>query len=146
MEHQVIGWSAQPLQFATRRVVTQGLLSHARAQVVNLLLTVAQGGRTDCSAIKQIGEALELTPALAATLRTCLVVGVDLIRDVEEVLSELLSQSGKLPVSLVAHHVDGLPVDGVISKEEDLVPRGIEGAETTVCIARDGANDDAGRV
>jgi hypothetical protein len=110
--------------------------------VIDLLLAIAEGWGADGSTIEQVWEPLKLAPSLTTTLGTCLVVGVNLVRDVEKVLGKLFTKRSKLLVSLVTHHVNGLPVDGVVCEEEDIGPCVVEAAKATISVPSDCTNNN----
>lgn len=108
-------------QLAGGRVVIEGLLDDVGGQVVDLLLSKAEGGSTDDDTVVVGTETLGLGPTLTATLGAGLVVGVDLVGGGVEVLAELTADQHHLVDALVGHHVGVLPVDGAVGDEEDIV-------------------------
>lgn len=130
------------LEGARGRDVADVFLNDGRRQVVDLLLAIAEGRGADGGTVELISKTLDLRPTLTSSLGAALVVGVDLVGDVVQVGSVCLAQCSELVVSLVAEHVGGLPVDGVVGSEEDGIELSVEVAKATIGDTTHGSDND----
>ncbi|KAG9533354.1 tannase, partial [Aureobasidium melanogenum] len=105
-----------------RRVVVHGMLDSGWIDMMNLLLSKAEGRCTSNSSIVFISETLDLAHALTTAIRAAFVVGVDLgVVHAVEAFCDILADLGHFTQSLVGEHVCCVPVDGSIASEGDLV-------------------------
>lgn len=149
------------VKFARGRVVVHGVFNSGREDMVDLLLSKAEGRGTGNDTVIFISPALDLTHTLTTTIGTALVVGVNLLvaGETVETTGQGLGDLGHFTKSLVGEHVSSIPVDRAVAVEDDFiiavgegVVAGVGGAggstvlETASSIAGQGETTTTGNV
>lgn len=111
------------VKLARGRVVIHGVFNGGREDVVDLLLSKAEGRGTGNNTVIFISPALNLTHTLTTTIGTALVVGVDLLvaGEAVEAAGQGLGDLGHLTQSLVAEHVCSIPVDRAVAVQNNFI-------------------------
>lgn len=107
-------------------VVVLDELNHVGEDVVHLLLGVAESGSSGNGTVVLVAVALDLAHTLTTTVGAALVVSVELGvgGGTVEALGEVLTDLSQFTQSLVREHVGGIPVNGAIAVQDNVVVGG----------------------